>query len=74
VIPSNARYYVAASPAQAAGARPVTFYWLFPRRYVDAPSEASWIVAFGIPARAVGVPVGRIVELGRGVVAARVVP
>jgi len=72
VIPPSATYYVASSPELTETVRPMTFYWLFPRRYVDAPADADWIVAYGRDPRALGVPVGRVVRLAPHVLAAEV--
>lgn len=72
VIPPDATYYVASSPVDAVTVRPMTFYWLFPRRYVDAASRADWIIRYGGDPAGFGVPVGPTVRLGRHVTAAKV--
>jgi hypothetical protein len=72
VIPGDATYFVAASPALTEAARPLTFYWLFPRRYVDEPRDADWIVFYDSDPAELGVPVGRRIRLGAHAVAAEV--
>jgi hypothetical protein len=72
LLPPDARYYVAATPALAEAARPMTFYWLFPRRYVDEPAAAGWLLCFGRSPRGLGVAIARTVRLGPGILAAEV--
>jgi hypothetical protein len=72
VIPRNATYYVAAAPAVADAARPLTFYWLFPRRYVDRPGDAGWIISYGGNLGSLGVPIRRTIRLSTSAVAAKV--
>ena len=73
-FPSGAAYYVNASPEDAGTDRPITFYALFPRRYVDSPNSADWVISFGTKPPKVGVALGETIQLGDGVTAARVQP
>ena len=72
VIPASATYFVDATPADAEAARPITFYFLFPRRYVDDPTNADWVLFFGARPPHLSVRVGKLVRLGPSLVASRV--
>jgi hypothetical protein len=74
IIPPHAMYFVAASPVDAVTVRPMTFYVLFPRRYVDSPRRADWVLLFGKAPPRVPVRLGPRIRLGPGLVAARVRP
>jgi hypothetical protein len=72
VIPRGETYYVNASPGDAGTVRPITFYVMFPRRYVDSPRSADWVISFGSKPPKVGVALGDAIQLGGGFTAARV--
>jgi hypothetical protein len=79
VIPPDARFAVVTGPNVQLG-NPVTLhavapfagYWLLPRRRVVDPGEADWIVSYGGDLEALGVELGRVVEVGEGIALAEV--
>jgi hypothetical protein len=74
LIPPRATYYVNASPTDAETVRPMTFYALFPRRYVDSPRVADWVLSFGESPPKVDAHLGERIRLGPALTAARVQP
>jgi len=72
VIPPSATYFLDATPEDAGTARPITFYYLFPRRYVDSPADADWVLSYGAHPPRVDVRLGKDVRLGPSLVAAKV--
>jgi hypothetical protein len=72
VIPKTASFYVDAAPADAVAAQPMSWYLLFPRRHVDDPETADWVLLFGSQPPRLDLRLGRRVRLSQGLVAARV--
>jgi hypothetical protein len=72
VIPKHATFYVDAAPADAVAAQPMSWYLLFPRRHVDDPETADWVLLFGSEPPRLDLRLGRRVRLSQSLVAARV--
>jgi hypothetical protein len=60
-IPPGATYaIVSAKPPTVADpnlVRIVFRAWLLPRRYVDRPADADWVIGYRVPSETLGVPV-----------------
>jgi hypothetical protein len=76
LIPANAVYHVAPGPIMANSPwyayRPLSFYWLFPRRYSNDIGPARWILSFNGGFRQLGLDYSRVWHVARGVVVAKV--
>jgi hypothetical protein len=76
LIPRHAVYHVAPGPVVSntpwLAYRPLSFYWLFPRRYTNDIGSAGWILSFNGGFRQLGLDYSRIWHLEHGVVVAKV--
>ena len=76
LIPPHAIYHVAPGPVVPNSSwlayRPLSFYWLFPRRYTNDIGPARWILSFNGGFRQLGLHYSRIWHLERTVVVAKV--
>jgi hypothetical protein len=67
-LPADATFYVAVSasvpePRGSASFGPWAMTWLLPRRAVDDPSEADWILTWGVEPRSLGIRSGAVETL-----------
>jgi len=79
LIPRHATYHVAPGPVVPnpttwMAYRPLSFYWLFPRRYTNDIGPARWILSFNGGFRQLGLRYSKIWHLDRDVVVAKVRP
>lgn len=76
LIPPHAIYHVAPGPLVANSPwyayRPLSFYWLFPRRYSNDTGKADWILSFNGGLRQLGLSYSRVWHVAHGVVVAEV--
>jgi hypothetical protein len=76
LIPPHAVYHVAPGPVVSNSPwlayRPLSFYWLFPRRYTNDIGPARWILSFNGGLRQLGLHYSRIWHLKHGVAVAEV--
>jgi hypothetical protein len=78
LIPQRTIYYVAPGSPRPGSAylayRPLSFYWLFPRRYVNDPRKARWIRAYGGGLRQLGLSYSSVWHVAPGTDVAEVGP
>lgn len=76
LIPPGAVYHVEAghpTPGLAYPAyRPLSFYWLFPRRYTNDASRAGWILSYGNSLERLPLSYSRVWRIEPGVAVAKV--
>jgi hypothetical protein len=76
LIPPHAIYHVAPGPvipnSPWEAYRPLSFYWLFPRRYTNDIGPADWILSFNGGFRQLGLEYSRIWHIAPRVVVAKV--
>jgi hypothetical protein len=76
LIPPHAIYHVAPGPVVPNSSwlayRPLSFYWLFPRRYTNDIGPARWILSFNGGFRQLGLRYSKIWHLAHDVVVAKV--
>jgi hypothetical protein len=78
LIPPDAIYHVAPGPPNPAvgvahfAYRPLSFYWLFPRRYTNLPREAAWVLAYDGALRGLPLTYSRVWRVAPNAVVAEV--
>jgi hypothetical protein len=78
LIPRRTIYYVAPGRPKPGSAylayRPLSFYWLFPRRYTNDPQKARWVLSFGGGLERLGLRYSSVWRISPGVGVAEVFP